>query len=124
MKGVMEQRYSVYVLIDPRDKMVRYVGTSKNVNRRFREHRQGRSSVPIANWVKELKEQGLASDISIVEEDILDEGIDPVEMREWYWCVHFLKKGADLLNNITPGLRAKYAPVNKAGSNHTLREID
>ena len=45
MKGTMEQQYSVYILIDPWDKMAWYVGTSKNVRRRSREHLQGRSSV-------------------------------------------------------------------------------
>jgi hypothetical protein len=91
--------------------MVRYVGTSKNVRRRSHEHLQGRSSVAVANWVKELKEQGLTPDILIVEEDIPDEGTAAAEVREWYWCVRFLTTGADLLNNIDPRLRARYAPM-------------
>jgi predicted GIY-YIG superfamily endonuclease len=72
LKGTMEH-YSVYIRIDPRDKTVRYVGMSKNVRRRTREHDQGRSSVAVANWVKELKAQGLMPLVEIVEEDIPDE---------------------------------------------------
>jgi len=103
------EHYSVYILIDPMDKVVRYVGISKNVGRRSREHLQGRSSVAVAHWVRELKTQGLTPDISIVEEDIPDEGM--AEVREWDWCTYFLTKGAHLLNSITPELRAKYAPL-------------
>jgi hypothetical protein len=102
------EHYSIYILIDPRDKMVRYVGISKDVKRRSREHLQGRSSVAVAHWVRELKAQGLTPDISIVEEDILGEG--KAERREWYWCTYFLTEGAHLLNSIGPGIRARYAP--------------
>lgn len=91
--------YSVYILIDPRDSSIRYVGISRQVERRYREHCRGESGVEVSAFVQELKAHNLLPQMQIVEEAIPDECI--AEMREYYWMDHFLAEGASLLNKIS-----------------------
>ena len=50
--------YQIYALIDPRDSTVRYVGMSRNAQRRLFQHLLGDSRMIISrlNWVFQLQE--------------------------------------------------------------------
>ena len=103
--------YAVYALVDPRDMVVRYVGYSGQVQKRYLGHCRGRSSVPVAAWIEELKAHGLAPILWILEEHIPDH--ITAERREWHWTAFFLAEGAPLLNNISDSIREDYARKGK-----------
>lgn len=89
----------IYVLLDPRDLRVRYVGvTSQKLNRRLTGHLgdiklKGKNSYKI-NWLKELKILGLKPIIRQIEEVEHSEW----EIREKYWYSYFKSK-TDLTNS-------------------------
>lgn len=80
----------IYVLVDPRDGLIRYVGTSQNPNTRLKEHVReidGESKVKV--WVKELVSAGLRPLMVIVDTVVSDEA----EKTEMEWIDHFDKFG-------------------------------
>lgn len=80
----------VYVLIDPVDWIVRYVGTSKNPNTRFKEHmRELDGDTEMKRWIKSLSDSGKSPIMVIVDTCVSEESI-ALEME---WIVHFSKMG-------------------------------
>src|SRR5258708_4595914 len=65
-----ELQYQIYALIDPRDKCIRYVGLSADVNYRYFQHlhpdtrHQGKQEMA---WVKELQRLGLSPILQVLE---------------------------------------------------------
>lgn len=91
---------NIYVLIDPENGVIRYVGKSDNVNNRLKEHirKSNISKTHKNNWINSLKRKGL---IPIVEV------IDVVPISEWgfweqYW-IDLLKSWNIKLTNIALG---------------------
>jgi hypothetical protein len=87
---------NIYILIDPRNNLVRYVGKANNVSQRYRAHlnKARKHQVHKANWVKCLKELGLKPIIEV---------IDTVPINDWvfwetYWISQFKTWGFDLIN--------------------------
>lgn len=87
---------TVYALIDPRDAEVRYVGlTSMRVEARLARHLSTSASVKVSAWVKEIKSSGMVPQITVLEDNILDE---LEHETETFW-INFMKNtGAKLLN--------------------------
>jgi len=92
---------NIYILIDPRDNMVRYVGKANNVSQRYKAHlnRARKHQIHKANWVNQLKELGLKPIINI---------IDVVPIEDWifwetYWISQFKTWGFKLINYTTGG---------------------
>jgi hypothetical protein len=58
---ILEREYQliVYVLIDPRDKSIRYIGSATRLGR-ILDHWRARGDSAKAKWVAELKAAGLA----------------------------------------------------------------
>lgn len=51
----------IYVLIDPRDGLIRYVGKSTCAQRRFNQHlKETRRDYPVYRWIAKLRSEGLA----------------------------------------------------------------
>ena len=84
---------AIYVLTDPRDNTVRYVGKSNDPERRMSEHVA--SSMP---WVVELRSAGLAPVMHIVDRASLEEW----ERAEQYWIAFYSRHGR-LLNTEVGG---------------------
>lgn len=87
---------NIYVLIDPRDEKVRYVGKANDVSQRYRAHlnRTRKHQIHKANWIKQLRGEGLKPRIEV---------IDVVPITEWvfwetFWIAQMKAWGFDLIN--------------------------
>lgn len=88
--------YSVYILTDPRDGQVRYVGISCNVERRYDEHiNHDNHNRTKLNWIQGLKDAGLLPQFSVIESEL---PMETAIARERYWIRHYLNLGAPLTN--------------------------
>lgn len=84
---------AIYVLTDPRDNTVRYVGKSNDPARRLTEHEA--SNLP---WLAELRNAGLAPVMRIMDRASLEEW----ERAEQYWIAFYSRHGK-LLNTEVGG---------------------
>lgn len=92
---------NIYVLIDPRDGKVRYVGKANNVTQRYKAHlnRARKHQIHKKNWVESLKREGLKPIIEVVD-------VVPIEnwiYWETYWVSQFKAWGFDLINYTNGG---------------------
>lgn len=113
----------VYVLRDPRDRRIRYVGwTSKPQARRLREHvydaRRG-LQCHRAKWIRVLLALGLAPTIYVIERG----AGDAWQVRERHWIARCRSIGCDLTNatdggdgvvNPTADVRERIAAAQRA----------
>lgn len=99
----------IYVLKDPRDLAIRYVGKSDNPKKRLSTgHLSDKSNCPRVSWIKSLKKQGLRP-----IEEVIDKVLDNEwEEKEIYWINHYKEKGYNLVN---------WAKGGKGGSGMTGR---
>ena len=102
--------YSVYLLIDPTNDEVRYVGISDNPYRRYGNHLSlGRNSAK-SDWILSLMNKELLPKLQIVERDLTR--LEAVE-REDYWIKFYSEKGG-LLNLAQKGKanwNREYKPI-------------
>lgn len=94
--------HSIYVLKDPRNGDVRYVGETCNPPKRLRGHinnaRAGKNG-PRGEWICELLDANLRPKMDVVEQCDFSERHE----REDYWMKKCEKEGADLLNTAPAG---------------------
>lgn len=88
------ERCWVYVLVDPRDHEVRYVGTTNRPRRRLNDHRTHPSSQGVLGWVQDLREEDLKPLMEVLQRIPADDRRE----REQLWIARFYRWGADLLN--------------------------
>jgi len=103
----MIEKVYIYVLIDPRDNTVRYVGMSTNCDNRFKQHIKevkGKKRNHRLNWVKGLLDENLLPILKIIEETSFEEK----ESREKYWIAYY---GRENLVNGTDGGEGKIGAV-------------
>lgn len=81
---------SIYALIHPTTKDVRYVGQTNNPPKRFSEH------CADANWIIDLQAQGLLPDMVILETCQKSNALE----RESHWIKVYLRDGAELANAV------------------------
>lgn len=99
---VREVDYYIYVLRDPRDNGVRYVGRTKNLKGRLQSHLYKKSDGSFVHarreWIWELRSEGLRPVMEVVEtlRAPVDEAL--VSERERRWIFHFFQQGAPLTN--------------------------
>lgn len=95
----MSKTGCVYLLADPRDGAVKYVGASTNPEQRYAQHKSDRCHEKMRAWFTELEEIGMKPEMSIVAcADI--ESLDAIE-EMW---MKMMDKRYNLLNrnmNIT-----------------------
>ena len=101
----------IYVLIDPRDGRVRYVGKTDNPRRRLNVHistvMRGAISGRFAMWIKDIVLSGRKPEMIALE--YVEEG--KWQDREIDWINYFRIHGASLLNRVRGG----NAPRNRRG---------
>ena len=92
---------NIYVLIDPRTNMIRYVGKANNVTQRYQAHlnRARKHQIHKKNWIEQLKREGLKPIIEV---------IDVVPIADWifwetYWISQARTWGFDLINYTSGG---------------------
>ncbi len=90
----------IYMLIDPRNNRVRYIGKSNDPNKRYQMHLWdiNNSNPRKRNWIKTLRQKGMKPILSVIEICSDDEW----QKRERYWIAKYRKDHPDLLN-ITDG---------------------
>lgn len=92
---------NIYILIDPRNNQVRYVGKANNVSQRYKAHlnRARKHQIHKANWIKQLKDIGLKPIVEVIDIVPIDEWI----YWETYWIGQFKAWGFDLINYTNGG---------------------
>ncbi len=119
-----EKRW-IYLLKDPRDKSNKYVGMSKNPNKRLKEHISDckRETTKKGHWIKKLCKLGLLPILEILKETNID---------EWsYWETFYIKQftdnGSVLLNYDKNGLGTSNGlnkkTINKLREYNTIKII-
>ncbi len=89
--------FTVYALVDPRNGLVRYIGITDDVYRRFREHIacDGRNRSKDA-WIDGLKHAQMMLIMQTLE---AVETVEQAREQEKYWVQHYRSIGANLLNH-------------------------
>ena len=91
-------RFFIYLLVDPRDGAVRYVGCTIDPDTRLSAHessaRVGKES-PKDDWIRELHAIGLAPLLRVIGEAAT---VGAAACLEQEWIVHHLSDEADLFN--------------------------
>lgn len=88
------KRWFIYVLIDPRDRRIRYVGWTYNVTDRYKRHLRDKNKTHKAHWIQLLRTNKLKPLINVIESG---EGDNWAE-RETYWIEYYKSQGANLTN--------------------------
>jgi hypothetical protein len=89
----------IYILIDPRDNQIRYLGkTTQQISKRYNTHISTKGTSKKANWIKTLKEQNLKPLIKVI-----DTVTNDWEFWEEYWISNLKLLGFDLLNQTLGG---------------------
>ena len=91
----------IYILVDPRDSALRYVGRTYFPKLRLEGHIADARQEQTANsrkkeWINDLVSQGINPLLVVIEE--ADQSISP--LREAYWVNLLIENGADLLNGV------------------------
>jgi group I intron endonuclease len=89
----------IYLLSDPRNKSIKYVGKTYRVERRFRDHLNESKNTKKTAWVKKLKKNGLLPELFIIEET------DELSCDFWekYWISQIKTWGFELTNMTNGG---------------------
>jgi len=88
--------YQVYALVDPRDKLVYYVGITKDVQRRYIEHTlRKEKNTEKAAWITELSTLGLSPTLEILHPLL---PLEEAQVQEKYWINHYLSINMPLTN--------------------------
>lgn len=83
MTAPKAQTYAIYMLIDPRDRSIRYIGMSNDPNKRYIQHIQRAQSSSLKDrWIIELLNERRVPDLSILEEV---DSEPQARKREKYW---------------------------------------
>jgi excisionase family DNA binding protein len=96
----------IYVLIDPRDHVVHYVGRCANPLFRYYQHLHVSPSQRVRRWINELQLLGLTPTMNVIEtihreaNTSQDAFLAAVREREAYWILEYLCSGAPLLNTL------------------------
>lgn len=95
----------IYILIDPRDNQVRYIGKTKNITRRFNQHISEASKIRTYknNWLLQLKLNKLRPEIVVIDEC---EDNSWVMLEQWY--IELFKSWGYKLTNLTKGGEGVY----------------
>lgn len=88
--------YTIYALIDPRSNAVCYVGITKDVYTRMRQHSRCEGNNAAKNaWIQELQEEQLMFIMRSLEKvHTVEQALE----RELYWMNYYLNEGVSLFN--------------------------
>lgn len=91
--------HDIYALIDPLSHMIRYIGVTKHIKLRFRQHLYCNDSNDSNHrknaWIRGLQAKGLRPELAIIEHV---EGKYYAKRREDYWIAYYRDLGMPLTN--------------------------
>jgi predicted GIY-YIG superfamily endonuclease len=95
----MNKTVYIYALTEPNSKVVRYIGSSTNPEKRYLSHYYSNHNGRKFAWVKSLRERGEKPGLLVIAKT------DSKNRKavENSYILFFLDAGADLLNWIYPG---------------------
>lgn len=89
--------YSIYTLADPRTHQIRYVGISKHVHLRFRQHMARRGdNMNKEEWIQDLAEHSLAPVLNVIATGLTCE---EAQLQEYQLIKQYYKSGEPLTNS-------------------------
>jgi hypothetical protein len=92
----------IYLLRDPRDESVRYVGRTLNPKRRYNSHLNDKCDGSYVRarweWVSELRSMSLRPKMEIIETLFAPIAEGLISEREFRWVFHYFQQGANLTN--------------------------
>lgn len=95
----MKRKFVIYVLVDPRDGKIRYVGSSINPHVRFSNHLRATENRRKSLWLLRLKRAGFTPAIDIIERGF---GTREEQLEREAHHINRLKPLGDLLNCHAP----------------------
>ena len=91
----MEIFNKIYILIDPRDYKIRYVGQTNNIKIRYNSHICDiNSNTHKSKWIKSLKNLGFRPKIVVIGEYTKD----TIDVWEMFWITYYRQCGYELTN--------------------------
>ncbi len=112
----MEEKYTIYKLIDPTTNQVRYIGLTFNtLKQRLKSHINENSKTHKCFWIKKLKSISANPIIEPIEENI--SSYEEACLREIFFIEEYKNNGHDLTNSATGGNK------NKKMSDETRRKM-
>lgn len=111
----------IYGLVDPKTEQVRYVGQTKDVKRRLRNHlndaRRGVKSHKY-NWIRSLAKSKLKPKITVIEKC----NGNSADEREQYWIAYYRGREDKLTNQTDGGFGARgYTRTKEERKNISVR---
>lgn len=106
----------IYILVDPRDQAIRYVGKTVDLKARYSRHVTCSEDDYKGRWIKLLLGLGLKPTLQVV-----DEVVEGWEARERWWIEHLRREGYRLTNTCDGGEGVLGRVVSKA-TRKKLRE--
>jgi excinuclease UvrABC nuclease subunit len=106
--------YTIYGLKDPTDNIIKYVGVSKNVESRYKQHFYVKHNETKFQWISKLKEVGLRPELIKLEVIKTSDRNEALNLEREY-----IKKYKDTIYNLT-GFEDKKETEPK---NHTIISI-
>jgi len=97
----MDNKCFIYVLKNPINNKIRYVGKSRNLKQRFKNHinKCRDKNTHKRNWINKLIKDGLKPIMEMIEET----NNDNWKEREKYWIKYYTDKGCKLVNHTEGG---------------------
>ena len=92
----------IYALIDPRDRSIRYIGQTDDIERRYLEHTDRTENTTKGAWIADLRRLGTKPVIALLEQVENDQDIN---YREKWWIVLGKRQGWRLTNIANPSSR-------------------
>src|SRR6267154_6094933 len=106
--------YTIYALVDPRDKATKYIGITKDVYARMRQHSRCEGHNEQKNaWIKELQKEQL---MFIMESLGKVKTFEQAIKEEAKWLRAYLDSDLPLLNIAVPQSNDPYAKPQKVPS--------
>lgn len=112
--------YHIYALIDPLSLECKYIGKSKEVNKRYRYHCTvpNKNNARLRAWVNKLKQYGGVPVLCILEETA-----DNINLAEIFWIAYFKFIGAKLLNISKGGEGGDFTDIQRTKISQSVKAI-
>jgi group I intron endonuclease len=111
------KEYNVYGLKDPNNDCIRYIGITKKINIRLKQHLKDKKNSHKKNWINSLKNKSMNPEIILIEDNLTLEDALCIEKK---YIMLFKSFGAKLVN-LTIGGEAPMA--NKKHSTETKNKM-
>ena len=92
--------YNLYGLIDPRTRLIRYVGYSKDLQKRYKVHLCDTDKTHKTYWIRDLQKLGLIPELKILA---VTNSIEEAQRLEVALIARIKNSGVNLVNSTNGG---------------------